>query len=107
MSVTDDAPVGEAHAADAEHRTWISLAARLEVATEPFELQRDLVQRELQIHPLLGTEVLRVQALPRYLAETLAELIQPAATDGEPGSHMVAAVALEQIAAGEKGSMQI
>ena len=40
-------------------------------------------------------------------AEPLAELVQPVAPDGEPGGHLVPAVALEQVAAGEQRRVQV
>ena len=83
-------------------------AAGLEVAAEPLELVGDLVQPDLQIHPLLGAEVVRARAVSRAIPPNRSRNASSrSAPDGEPRGHVVAAEALQQVAAGEQGRMQI
>ena len=70
-------------------------------------LVRRLGELELEIHPLLRAEIVRAERLAGDAAEALAELLEPLAPDGEPRGHLVAAVALEQVAAGVQRGVQI
>ena len=81
--------------------------ARLEVAAERSSSARGLGEPELEIHPLLGAEVVRAERLAGDAGEPLAELVQPVAPDGESRGHLVPAEALEQIAAGEQRRVEV
>ena len=76
MAVPHDAAIGEAHPRTPNTGLGVALAAGLEVAAEPLELVGDFVQADLQIHPLLGTEILGAECLPGHVAESLAEGIE-------------------------------
>src|SRR3954447_15920582 len=96
------ASVGEPNTPRSEHRTRVTLAARLQIAAEPLEIASDLWQAELEVHPLLRAEIVGTERLPRDVAEPLSEGIELSPTDGEAGSHVMASVPLQQIATGEE-----
>ena len=74
---------------------------------EPLELRGHLLQAHLEIDPLLRAEILGRQQLASQPSEAPAELLQLVAPNGEPRGHVVAAVALEQVAAGQQGAVQV
>jgi len=66
-----------------------------------------IVQPGGPIIALLGTEIVRTELPARERGEAVAECLEPVAPDGEPRGHVVAAVALEQVAAGEQRGVEI
>ena len=56
-------------------------------------------ERQLEVHPLLGTQVVGREARARHRAEPLPERLEPVAPDGEARRHVVPAEALQQVAA--------
>src|SRR5689334_1928355 len=107
MPAAHHTPVGEPNAADSKHRAGIALAAGLQIPAEPFEVAGDLVKTDLEVDPLLRTEIVWPERLTGSVAEALAKRIQSSAANGEPRGHMVPAVALQQIAAGEQRIVEV
>ena len=103
----DAAPAGEPTPRTPKHRRRVPHPARLEIAAEPLQLRRGVAQRDHQVHALLGPEVVGSERAPRHLGEALAKRVEPIPADREPGGHVVAAVALQQVAALGEGRVQI
>ena len=77
------------------------------MAAQPLELPGGFGEAQLEVHPLLGAQVIRTEHLARDAAEALPELVEPLAPDGESRGHLVPAVALEQITAGEQRRVEV
>ena len=73
----------------------------------PLEPVGGLGEIDLEVDPLLRAEVVRAERFARDAAEPLAELVEPVSADGQPRGHLVAAVALEQIAAGLQRRVEV
>src|SRR5207249_8886550 len=77
--------------AHAEHRGRIAGTARLEIANQLLQLVAHEAQRQLQVHPLRGHQVIGVQKLTRDGEKRNTERLVALAADGEPRRHGVAA----------------
>src|SRR5262249_8635608 len=90
-----------------EHRARVAGSARLQVTAHPLELAVGLPELQLEVHPLLRSQIVRTQHLARDSREPLAELAQPITPDGQARRHLMAAVALQQVTAGEERRVEI
>src|SRR5213594_1568497 len=106
--VRPDTPRADrARLAHAEHRRRIARTAWLEVANQLLQLVAHEAQRQLQVHPLRGHQVVGVQKLTRDGEKRNTERVVALAADGEPRRHGVAAVLLEMVPDAMQRSVQV
>src|SRR2546428_27969 len=96
--VRPDAPCADrAGLAHAEDRRGIARTARLEIADQLLQLVAHEAQRQLQVHPLGGHQVVGAQKLARDGEKRNTERGVALPPDGEPRRHGVAPVLLEMV----------